>query len=617
MTIVALNRRFVQWREGDLVDPGLRSRFGHYYGSLCWDDLLAKRRVVVLAEAGSGKSAELEEQARLQRQTGAVAFFATVEDVGRDGLDVALPSEDLARLASWRASDDAAWFFVDSVDEAKLSNVRLEKALRRLADGIANAERRAHVILSSRLTDWESRRDLARFKAALPIPNDPVALPTPEELLKSTIRPTRPATEPPPAEEPMVVLMEPLDSERVRLFAAAERVTNLDEFMSQIEEANVWRFAQRPLDLNWLVEFWKRYDRLGTLAQMVESSLRERLQESNRDRALHDGLDVTRALNAIERIGAALVFGRKTTIAIPDSALTLSDDDRPLNLDDVLPDWSAENRTRLLTRPVFDPATFGRARLHNDNEGVVSGYLAARWLSRLRAVNLPRDTLFDLLFAKTYGIDVIKPSMRETTAWLAIWNADVACEAAQRDPALLLGAGDPASLSTELRGNVLTRLVEQMTSDGSELAILDADRVKRFAQRDIANVIGTQWVRHHDHAEVRLLLLRLIFLGELTECADLAADASFGAYDDRDTRVMAGRALAATGDGSTKRRYVDYIQAECTKLPNVLTWNAIDDLFPETLKVDDLLEPSLRRSTAAITMAGSDSDGKARISSID
>ncbi len=57
-----------------------------------------------------------------------------------------------------------------------------------------------------------------------------------------------------------------------------------------------------------------------------------------------------------------------------------------------------------LTRPVFDPATFGRARLHNDNEGVVRGYLAARWFDRLRKANLSlkeplrpdiRDELWD------------------------------------------------------------------------------------------------------------------------------------------------------------------------------------------------------------------------------
>jgi hypothetical protein len=117
---------------------------------------------------------------------------------------------------------------------------------------------------------------------------------------------------------------------------------------------------------------------------MLENSLSKRIGETDPDRARGDGLDDTRALRALERIGAALVFGRKTTIAIPDSELVLSNEERPLDLAQVLPDWSSAERTRLLSRPVFDPATFGRVRLHNDNEAVVRSYLAARWLQRLR-----------------------------------------------------------------------------------------------------------------------------------------------------------------------------------------------------------------------------------------
>jgi hypothetical protein len=195
--------------------------------------------------------------------------------------------------------------------------------------------------------------------------------------------------------------MAAMDPERVRLFAVAKGAPNVEAFLAQIEAANLWRFARRPLDLGWLVEFWERHGRLGSLSEMLENSLTARVRETNLDRAHVDALDQARALHAIERTGAALVFGRKTTIAIPDSELVLSNEDRPLDLAQVLPAWSPDDRKRLLTRPVFDPGTFGRARLHNDNEGVVRGYLAARWLHRLRQTNLARADLFELLFATT------------------------------------------------------------------------------------------------------------------------------------------------------------------------------------------------------------------------
>jgi hypothetical protein len=39
---------------------------------------------------------------------------------------------------------------------------------------------------------------------------------------------------------------------------------------------------------------------------------------------------------------------------------------------------------------------------------VVRSYLTARWLAKLRNENLSTGTLFDLLFAKSYGLEVVK-----------------------------------------------------------------------------------------------------------------------------------------------------------------------------------------------------------------
>jgi hypothetical protein len=106
----------------------------------------------------------------------------------------------------------------------------LEKALRRIADGIAGGERRAHVILSGRLTDWEFRRDRGRLNEDLAVPKDPVLPPplTEEQVLTSALRHRRPKPSAVPTENPLVVLMVPLDPDRVRVFAAANGAPNLD-----------------------------------------------------------------------------------------------------------------------------------------------------------------------------------------------------------------------------------------------------------------------------------------------------------------------------------------------------------------------------------------------------
>jgi hypothetical protein len=91
---------------------------------------VAKRRVVLLAEAGSGKTTEMEARARALDADGRTAFYARVDDVGRHGMEAALGHADRARLAAWRASEQDAWFFIDSVDEAKNSGVKLRAALQ-------------------------------------------------------------------------------------------------------------------------------------------------------------------------------------------------------------------------------------------------------------------------------------------------------------------------------------------------------------------------------------------------------------------------------------------------------------------------------------------------------
>lgn len=590
MPTVALDRRFYEWREDadGLAHSRYRAAAGLSDGMLGWPDLLAKRRVVILAEAGSGKTEELTEQACLQTAAGKFAFYATVQDVGRDGLESALRPADRARLNAWRSSSESGWFFIDSIDEAKLDNIRLERALRQIANGIVGAEGRAHIVLSGRHTDWEFARDARQLNEELPLPLESVAEPVPplDELIRRVLRHEKPP-EPTPAETPLIVVMAPLDADKVRAYAAAKNAPELDGLIDAIQASNLWDFARRPLDLDWIVRYWRDHGSLGSFAAMIEASLRERVREVDPDRARRDSLDAERAQRGLERIGAALVFGRKTTIAIPDKDAPIEDARPAVTIDDVLPDWPSQDRLQLLTRPAFDPATFGRARLHNDNEGVVRAYLAARWLHRLRQANLPRRGLHDFLFSQTYGVELIKPSMLETAAWLSLWDESVATEVIRRAPFLLFTAGDPASLSTATRQAVLMALIERMRRD-EETPLLDIGSLARFAQSDIAPALRAIWETDKGDAEIRRFVLRLIWIGKLSECADIAEAASFQ-YTDLYTAITAGRALLAAGDNRQRTNYAEYVRRNCASMPATVVWEAVEDLFPRLINIDDLL----------------------------
>ena len=612
MATIDLDRRFVPWddRDGSAIDAYAMSGWSRYSDD--WPSLLKKPRVVVLAEAGSGKTEELCEQARLLTQAGQFAFYATVQDVGDDGLDPALRQADRVRLEDWRVSDQPAWFFIDSVDEARLNNIRLDRALRKLGDGIDVAPRRAHVVLSSRITDWQSRADLKTFAKLLPVaPERPApGPPSPDEVLGQALRgELRRDKQETSAETPVVVVMTPLDQERVLRFARMKGVVGVEEFMVALGDANLWSMASRPLDLDWLVTYWRDHDCFGSLAEMLDHNFQERLRETNPAHAQNDPIDTQRALRSLERIGAAFVFGRTDKIAIPDPSI-MGEEQSALDLAKILPDWSPEHRRRLLTRPVFDPATFGRARLHNDNTGEVRAYLAARWLKRRREENCSVSDLLDLLFADSYGHQLIKPSVRQTAAWLAIWDNDVAREVLDREPLLLLASGDAASLPLATRSAAVERAAQVLLAHGGRYVLFDEDALKRFSTPDIAPRIRALWAKHKGHEDVRTLLLRMIWLGRLRECADLIPEALFGSYTDQLTLVFAGRAAAAIGDPTVIEQYANMIRGRADRLPEWMLWEALDQLFPTVLSVPELLttlrqiSPEVRDGTLGLSYRG-------------
>lgn len=594
MAIVALNRRFHEWGKDEPSDPEFRLAMGLDEGGIGWEELLVKRRVVLLAEAGSGKSTEISERARLYSASGRLTFQATLEDVGRDGLEGALSLSNRARLTEWRGSTGDAWFFIDSIDEAKSSGFRFETVVRKLADGLLGAEERAHLILTGRITDWEFRRDLKMLKDRLPVAvraSTPGATPD-EELLRVVGQRLRRRDERPSApEQPIVVLMAPLDRRRVRLFVEGMGVPDSNRLLKEIETANLWHFARRPLDLDWLIRFWKSEGRLGSLSEMIERSIFERLKETNTDRAREDALSGTRARQAVGRIGAAMVFSRTATISIPDGEVALTSDS-PLDLADILTDWSSDDRRVLLCRAIFDPATLGRARFHNDNEGVVRGYLTAQWLASLRDENLSTAALYELLFAKSYGLEVVRPSLSETAAWLSLWDKEVAREIVRRAPSLLLSRGDPASLPFDVRRDALASVLKELAGDDcewSERPWWDNNMLRRFARPDLGCAVVSLWPEYRAHQETAQLLLRIAWLGTLRECAALVGEAARDSGLDPLARVFALRALLATGDDHSKKECAEFVLAEYSSLPSVVTREALVQLFPAHLGVDELL----------------------------
>ncbi|MHB1765535.1 MAG: hypothetical protein ACYCS1_08410 [Gammaproteobacteria bacterium] len=184
---------------------------------------------------------------------------------------------------------------------------------------------------------------------------------------------------------------------------------------------------------------------------------------------------------------------------------------------------------------------------------------------------------------------MIKPSVRQTAAWLSIWDADVAREVSEREPMLLLMEGDPGSLLPSVRGNVLNRIVEQMRQSGERGGLIKDDALRRFSVPELAPLVRDLWNKHRAIQPVRELLVRIIGLGRLTACADIAEEAVFGGYKDIYTLVFGARALAAFADPVVVARYHDYIVANAKVLPERALWEALDQLFLRGMSIAQFL----------------------------
>ena len=141
-------------------DLELRSLLG-IGKQLNWADLISHYRIVLLSEAGSGKSAQIRNTALRLRREGKPAFFVRLEHIV-NGLDGAFEEGTYEEFDAWLAGDDDGWVLLYSVDEARLRDPSdFERAIRTLARALGSAKQRVHLIVTGRTTAWRPKTDLA------------------------------------------------------------------------------------------------------------------------------------------------------------------------------------------------------------------------------------------------------------------------------------------------------------------------------------------------------------------------------------------------------------------------------------------------------------------------
>jgi hypothetical protein len=129
-----IKRTFREIPEGR-IDDEIDHWFGAYLGSSNapgWEKVLESKRILIVTEAGAGKTYECRSQQKKLWDAGEPAFFLELAQLAEDDIRTILSSDEERRFDAWvGAQSDVATFFLDSVDELKLTRASFESALKR------------------------------------------------------------------------------------------------------------------------------------------------------------------------------------------------------------------------------------------------------------------------------------------------------------------------------------------------------------------------------------------------------------------------------------------------------------------------------------------------------
>ncbi|MBN1608269.1 MAG: hypothetical protein JW940_16675 [Polyangiaceae bacterium] len=138
-----------------------------------WPELLNEPCVVVLGEAGTGKTAEFREQAARLASKGSFAAYVPLERLAAEPVERILAYGQLESFTGWLATDKLAYFFLDALDEAHLvQRHSLARALSSLQHSLGRRASAARLYISCRVSDWrvtEDHEEIARYLTALDI----------------------------------------------------------------------------------------------------------------------------------------------------------------------------------------------------------------------------------------------------------------------------------------------------------------------------------------------------------------------------------------------------------------------------------------------------------------
>lgn len=546
-----------------------------------WADLLKEHRVILLSEAGSGKTAEIRNVARKLRGEGKPAFFVRIEHVTQDFED-AFEEGTYEDFTVWASSGQEGWLFLDSVDEARLRGPGdFEIAIKKLSRRLKAVLEPAHIVITSRATAWRAKTDLYLCREAFP--HQSITRMVNEEDSSEQGTSAKKVDEKVSLTAPFkVVALDDIQGKQFDAFVRGKGVEDVDAFRDAVERKDAWISTKRPLDLTELVEFWFAHHRVGSRLELVENSIERRLEERDQNRADARPIAKEKLFLGAQLVAAATTLCQEPAIRVPDG----SENAKGIRTRDVLTDWNDTDCATLLGRPIFDEGIYGTVRFHHRS---VREYLTAKWLHSLLKDNASRTQIEDLFFKTQYGMEVIVPTMRPVLPWLVLLDGRILERACKIAPEILFEGGDPSQLPREKRSQILRQVCEQLAQPAHGRSMMDYSAVQRFANADLSDDVKALLAQYGEDDDIAWFLARMVWHGEMTQIAPEMKKLALRLESDEYARKAAIHALSAIGTEKDREEVRHKLIAQVGKIPREFISELIPQLPVDAASVDWLL----------------------------
>lgn len=494
-TVVDLNRKLC-FHEGGLSDANAADAFARLElgtgKARTWDDALQHRVALLVGQANTGKTTELDLLGERLRTEGKQAFAFRLRDLhtaGPGGQDELLPGPAQAALERWRESENEAVILLDSVDEAELIDPQaFFRCLKRVVKLVRNENLgRTRWVVSTRPSAWFSTSVIATIRDELSPPALRVAETGTAEKSTTTLAVRE--------EEPLDLVLcalSPLSTRQAAKLLKDVFEVDLDSRASELVANLGLSFAMSsPGNLKWLSRVLKASESPSSRHQAYELAAGQLATPRKDDMSgSQDEL-----LSELKALSAAGVLCESWLFAFREAEASAGS----LPLSELLSHRDIRFERLLRAVPLTGDAGLQVVKFIPAHMQV---FLAAQWLCSRAKTSADQHALAMLFSRESLAGRLVPVHLMVCAGWIANKLPDFRARLLEFAPQVVLFLGDMAEIPPDEGRQALERTME-MLSTGHPLfhngLTLTGDDYWHIGRPELHLALCDSFVRHFDN----------------------------------------------------------------------------------------------------------------------